>query len=665
MINGLNPAQSEAAEHVSGPLIIFAGAGTGKTKTITLRVANLIQRHGVLPARILMVTFTNKAAREMRERLIPLIGKEATKQIWAGTFHSICARILRAHADAVHRKPNFVIYDDGDQETVIKRVLGELGLDKKFWPPGAVAARIQKAKQNAFAPSELPTFDEESAMFAQIWDGYERWMRSCNAFDFEDLIYHTMRLAESATPIGEMLRERFEQVLVDEFQDTNGTQYRLVCAMAKATGNLCVVGDDDQTIYTWRGANVSNIREFERKFTAARVVKLEQNYRSTQNIVACAMGIIEKSSARVKKQLWTASAAGEQVLVVATADDREEASFVVGSISKHLRKGAVPSSIAILYRSHAQSRAIEDELRDHQIPYAIVAGHRFYDRSEVKDVVSYLRTVTSPESNVDVLRIINSPSRGIGDDSLKRLGEIASSEGVGLWDAIPKAIVAANIPRKARAALSSFHDMIVSLGATANTDRPSDVARRVIDGTGYRKMWIEEVAELGRLGRKAELEAAKQRLANVDEVINAVAAYEQRSLDEGEIPTIGGYVQMVGLTAEKDDGDAAKVTMMTVHASKGLEFPHVYLAGFEDGRFPTKSADTDPLLLEEERRLAYVAITRGKTTVTVTCARVRMVRGVNEYASPSRFVHDMPPDNTVRTTAAAMKLAAAERLQDQ
>jgi len=644
-MNDLNEPQREAVEHGDGPLLVFAGAGSGKTRVITYRTASLIRR-GVGPDRILLVTFTNKAASEICERVAGIVGKTVAKRIWAGTFHSIGARLLRPLHALFGRRRDFVIYDDNDQATVVKQIIGELKLDKKRWNADSLSSRISDAKQKAWLPGDIPIVDKETETFVDIWRRYDEWLESCNAVDFEDLILITMRLAEGENEVGTKLRRMFHHVLVDEFQDTNSTQFRMVKALA-STKNVCAVGDDDQNVYSWRGADVRFIRGFSEHYPGVRVVKLEQNYRSTGNIVDSAKSVISKGQGRVEKNLWTASGSGDKVQVVEVVTDKDEGRFVVKRIKEVMLAGAKPADVAVLYRSHVQARCIEEQLRDAVIPYKIIGGHKFYDRKEVKDVVAYMRLIQNPNSDVDLLRVINVPPRGIGATTTKRLGEISSSRKISLWNGLSPASCAEDLRENERGRLRAFRDMVEGFRLTSDMDRPSELAARLVDGIGYKKMYQDEASECEKVGKHSEARDAMHRADTVDDVIKAIASYEKRSSDVGEVPSLHGYLQMVSLFTDGDNSVGNQVSLMTVHASKGLEFEHVCIVGFEDGRFPSSMAAADPLQLEEERRLAYVAITRARKTLSISSAQQRFIYGRTEFHAPSRFLKDIPETTSV------------------
>jgi DNA helicase-2/ATP-dependent DNA helicase PcrA len=663
---GLNPQQAEAAMHAHGPLVIFAGAGSGKTKTLTQRCVNLIIVHGIRPDNILLVTFTNKAANEMKERMEKLLGKGQLKGLWSGTFHSVCARMLRTYAEHIGRRKDFIIYDDHDQEVVCRQIVNELKLDKKIYAPGKMAEYIQQCKQCALRPADweqaseegqapeglpdmlIAMFENDDPHFCKIWNRYERWMHSCNALDFEDLIVLTMRLAEGDTEVGATLRRRFSHVLVDEFQDTNATQYRLIKALGSSR-NVCVVGDDAQSIYSWRGAKVENIRGFHKEFEDATVVKLEQNYRSTANIVGAASGVIAASEDCVPKKLWTASEPGSRVSIVQMPDDRQEAKFLAARVKMLVAAGHSLSGMAILYRTHVQSRVIEEELRMWSVMYRVVGGFRFYDRKEIKDIISYLRLIANKDSDVDLLRILNEPPRGIGAGTAKRIGEVASARGIGLWGALPYMAQSPELRPKERDQIGRFRSMMEELSAEADTCRASELAVRVIMTTGYKTMWLDEARELLKEGQRVKAEEAEERAANCDGLVETIAYYERQTLEGGEIPTLRGYLEQVSLVMEREkDESVEKLTLMTCHAAKGTEYPFVWVVGAEEGRFPGR--DIDKKEIAESQRLFYVAVTRAKKQLWITHADVRWLHGQREYQEPSRFLKDIPEQHCVRMT---------------
>lgn len=630
----LNDAQERAVIHANGPLLVFAGAGSGKTRVITYRIANLLAEHEVPPYRILAVTFTNKAAGEMRTRLSALAGDELTRDLWVGTFHSVCARLLRRYHAEVGLERDFVIYDDSDQKAVMGRVLKELRLDDREYPPKLVLSRIMRQKREGLGPEAVRidrAFDEA---MRDAYRGYEAGLLRANAVDFEDLILHVLRIAESRTsPAGEELRSRFRHVLVDEFQDTNVVQYRLVRAFSVHDRNLAVVGDDDQSIYSWRGANIRNILGFKHDFPDATIVKLEQNYRSSKNIVAAALGVIQGARGREPKDLWTAAPEGEPVRLRLLRDEREEAAHVVDLIRSEVAKGVGAKDIAVFYRVHAQSRVLEEALRAANVAYQIVGGMKFFERAEVKDVMSYLRLVENPRSDADLLRIINVPARGIGDRTVDALLKTAAERGTSLVDAIPATIAGDSLKPAAKKKLAQFAELLSTIADGARELTPHDVARRILDKTGYK-------AEL----EKQDTAESDARIENLEEFVGAIADYERDAEANGEAPTVSGYLERVSLVSDVDAiKDAPSVTLMTVHSAKGLEFRTVILTGMEEETFPYKGLDSDrPDELDEERRLAYVAVTRARERLFVTHAMVRTLFGRTQYLAPSRFLSDLP-----------------------
>ena len=630
----LNAPQAAAALHVDGPILVFAGAGSGKTRVITFRVANLVATHHVPPYRILAVTFTNKAAGEMRARLGKLLGEDVARDLWVGTFHATCARLLRRFHAAAGLGKDFVIYDDGDQRAVVARVLKELELDDRSFPPKQVLSRIHALKQEGKQPADAARSSFTDEVVARVFEGYERHLLASNAVDFDDLLLHVMRAAESETAIGEELRDRFDYVLVDEFQDTNMVQYRLVRALASKHHNLCVVGDDDQSIYRWRGGDVRIIRGYKRDFPEALVVKLEENYRSTGRIVRAALGVIAPSNEREPKELFTRNHDGAKVAVVTVRDERDEAAYVVRKVRETIASGVEASEVAVFYRVHAMSRVLEEALRSENLPYRIVGGTRFFDRAEVKDVLAYLRVALNPRSDVDLLRVINVPTRGIGDTTVERLLEVATLRGTSVYDALELTSHAPSIAAAAQKKLASLRDMLDGFRAGAQTMRPSELALRVIDETGYRKaLEKEDTAE------------ADARLENLAELVGSMRDVETELAAAGVDANLAAYLERVTLSTNADEQkDGPRVSLMTVHSAKGLEFHTVLITGMEEEMFPYvrrgEEAGSDD---EEERRLAYVAITRARTRLHLTTASLRTLFGNTRYGVPSRFLADLPP----------------------
>ena len=646
----LNEPQAEAVEHINGPLLVFAGAGSGKTRVITYRIANLVACARVAPFRILAVTFTNKAAGEMRARLEKLLTPEIAREVWAATFHATCAKLLRRHGEAVGLSRDFVIYDGSDQKSVVTRVLRDLELDEKRYPPRAALARIHKEKQEARGPDEMKIEGYEDEAWAKVYRRYEDALKAANAVDFEDLILYVLRILEKGTDAeANAIRRRFDYVLVDEFQDTNATQYRLLRELTKAHRNLCVVGDDDQSIYRWRGADVRNIRGFRRDFPEAKVVKLEQNYRSSARIVQAALGVIAPSRERVPKELWTANDPGAAIEIVGAKDERDEAAHVVRVVQEARTSGIDPKEIAVFYRVHAQSRVLEEALRASNIQYQIVGGTKFYERAEVKDALSYLRVLVNPRSDVDLLRIINVPARGIGATTLERLAHGATALGVPIHDALGRLDEVPDIAAAAKKRLTTVYELLAKLRAESLTSAPHAVLESVLDRTGYRAALEQE--------NSTESEA---RLENLGELLSSVSDYEAEARASGEEPVLSGYLERVSLQSDVDGmKDAPRVTLMTVHGAKGLEFELVLLTGMEEEMFPYRGMDPGgEEEMEEERRLAYVAITRARKYLVVTHTELRQIFGTTRWGRPSRFIADLPADAVVHkaTRAASQRV---------
>ncbi len=631
----LNEPQTLAVRHVSGPLLVFAGAGSGKTRTITFRIAHLLASETAAPYRILAVTFTNKAAGEMRERIEQLVGPALAHDIWIGTFHSVAARLLRRYCDEVGLSRNFVIYDESDQKALMSRLLKKMNLSDREFPPRLVLSRIHGQKQQGITPDQVKASRTFDATLISLYTEYQRALLSSNAVDFEDLILLIMRLSESSTSrAGDELRSRFDYVLVNEFQDTNSTQYRLVRALSARSRNLCVVGDDDQSIYRWRGANVGIIRGFRKDFPDAFVVKLEQNYRSTANIVQAALSIIESARTREPKRLWTAQVSGTPILIRAVADERDEAAGVVRAVRQRLAAQVNPRQIAVFYRVHAQSRVLEEAFRAENLPYQIIGGTRFFDRAEVKDIVAYLRLVDNPNSEADLIRIINVPARGIGKKTIEQIFDEAATMGSSAWYALTATASDVSASMPAHHKLRLFVNLVNGWRAALSEGAgPFQLATRIVDESGYRK-YLEQQDN-------AESDA---RIGNIEEFLGSIAEYEDDAALTDTAPTLTGYLERISLVSAPDTmQDVPKVALMTVHAAKGLEFDTVLLTGMENDVFPYKGLDSaESEELDEERRLAYVAVTRAKCQLTIYHASQRTLFGQTRYLSPSLFLDDLP-----------------------
>ncbi len=627
----LNEPQKQAVAHLEGPLLVFAGAGSGKTRTITYRIANLLANR-VPPYRILAVTFTNKAAAEMRERLTLITSPEVTRDLWIGTFHSVCARLLRRYHEAVGLRRDFVIYDGSDQKAVVVRALRELGYDERQFPPKQVLSAISGEKSEGRGPREAKQLGRLTDVVLEVFARYEQALGLSNAVDFDDLILKVTQMVEDPeSPAGNDLRNRFQHVSVDEFQDTNLIQYRLVRALSERTQNLCVVGDDDQSIYRWRGADVRLIRSFKKDFANATIIKLEQNYRSTSNIVKAALGVIEPSREREPKELWTDAPAGDPVRVRAVMDEREEAEHVMRGIQAELARGTKANSVAIFYRVHAQSRTLEEAMRKGNVPYQIIGGMKFFERAEVKDLLAYLRLAVNPTSDADLARVINTPARGIGDKTVDHLLNVASESSVCAFEAIPQAM--RELGTAASKKLGVFKALIEGLQQEAARLAPSELAGHILEITGYRELL-----------RKEDTAESDARLGNLEELVGSIQDYETETVDT--TPTLSGYLERVSLVAATDSQkNGPMVSLMTVHSAKGLEFDAVFLTGMEQEMFPYRGiASGEDEELEEERRLAYVAITRARRRLTITYAGSRTLFGQTRYLERSQFLEDLPKD---------------------
>lgn len=630
---GMNPRQMEAVEHTEGPLLILAGAGSGKTRVLTHRIAYLIEEKQVPPYQIMAITFTNKAAQEMRERVDRIVSFGA-EQVWVSTFHSSCVRILRRYADRIGYGNNFTIYDTDDSRTLMKAVIKKLQLDTKVFRERTLLACVSAAKNEMISPEQYKKdagIDWKLQKIALAYEAYQEQLRANNAMDFDDLLVNAVELFQSCPDILESYQERLRYLMVDEYQDTNTVQFRFLSLLADKYRNLCVVGDDDQSIYKFRGANIENILSFEKIFPDAKVVKLEQNYRSTGNILAAANGVIRNNKGRKDKTLWTENAQGSLVHYRQFLTGFEEAEYIAGEIRKKVRtENGRYRDFAILYRTNAQSRLFEEKFLMANIPYKLVGGVNFYARKEIKDLLAYLKVLDNAEDDLAVLRIINIPKRGIGAASIGKVQEWADFHAISFFDALLEAEMIPSLGR-AVSKLRSFTSMIEVLKAKSEYLSVKELLELIIEETGY-------VAELEAEGT----DEAAARIENIDELISKIVTYEE----ETEHPTLAGFLQDVALVSDLDsvNDDSEYVLLMTLHSAKGLEFPHVFLAGMEDGIFPSYMTITsdDPGELEEERRLCYVGITRAREELTLTSARQRMIRGETQYNRTSRFVREIP-----------------------
>ena len=647
----LNKPQKEAVFHTEGPLLILAGAGSGKTRVLTHRIAYLIEEKGVNPWNILAITFTNKAAEEMRQRVDSLVGIGA-ESIWVSTFHSMCVRILRRYIDRLGYDNRFTIYDTDDQKTLMKEVCRKTDIDTKRFKERMLLSVISSAKNEMILPEEFELNaggDFVQLKIAKVYKEYEAQMRANNALDFDDLLVKTVQLLETQPDVRENYQERFRYIMVDEYQDTNTVQFRLVSLLAGKYRNLCVVGDDDQSIYKFRGANIRNILDFEKEFSDAKVIKLEQNYRSVGNVLEVANSVIRNNKGRKEKTLWTDNEKGEKIRLRQFDTAYDEAQFIAEDIKDETAQGANYSDHAVLYRTNAQSRLLEEKFVAMNIPYKIVGGINFYSRREIKDVLSYLKTIDNGKDDLAVRRIINVPKRGIGLTTINRIQESAAARGIGFYDALSAPDLIPGIGRSA-SKLDSFAALIEYFKGRSEESGVTDLLTEVIEKTGYTESLEADDPE--------ELEA---RVQNIDELVSKAAVYEESCSDRGERPTLSGFLEEVALVADIDSvaEDRDYVILMTLHSAKGLEFPHVYLAGMEDGLFPSYmsiTSDSSSEDLEEERRLAYVGITRAKEELTITCARQRMIRGETQYNRVSRFVREIPSellDSELRKPASA------------
>lgn len=640
IFEGLNPAQKKAVEHTDGPLLIMAGAGSGKTKVLTCKIANLLA-HDVAPWSILAITFTNKAATEMRERVDRLIG-EGAKDVWLSTFHSFCARFLRREIEATDiYKRNFVIYDSSDSQVVIKDCLKELNLDPKQYAPNAIQNAISNAKNQLMGPKAMERDAENffQKKVAEVYKSYARKLRTNNALDFDDLLMVSVVLLEENEEIRTKYQRRFKYILVDEYQDTNGAQYQLTKILAAQHHNLCVVGDADQSIYGWRGADIRNIMDFEQDYPESHTIKLEQNYRSTKNILAAANAVIEHNINRKKKELWTDNATGEKLTTYEARDERDEGQFITTTITKQKTIfNASYGDMAILYRTNAQSRVIEETFMRAGIPYTMVGGLKFYDRKEIKDILAYLRVIYNPLDTVSLMRIINVPKRGLGATSLGKIAAYAEEHELTMFDVISNPDALDEIPgittrvKKPLELFSAFIFQFMGYQANMHLD---DLIQKVLDESGY-------LAEL-KAENKPENES---RVENLREFIGVARDFEKSE----ETPNLETFLSQLSLVSDIDNAEMEddRVTLMTLHSAKGLEFPIVFMIGMEEGLFPHSRTLMDDNEIEEERRTCYVGITRAQRKLYLTNARQRTIYGKTNAFPPSRFLAEIPEDYVER-----------------
>ncbi|MBR3062890.1 MAG: DNA helicase PcrA [Exiguobacterium sp.] len=632
LVKGMNPEQAEAVKHTDGPLLIMAGAGSGKTRVLTHRVAYLMAAKQVAPWNILAITFTNKAAREMKDRIARLVGGVA-EDIWISTFHSMCVRILRRDIDRIRYDRSFSILDASDQLTAIKQVLKELNLDPKKYEPRTLLGMISNHK------NELRTAKDAAALvgsnpyeriISDVYTAYEKKLKQNNVLDFDDLIMKTIHLFQEAPDVLAFYQKKFKYIHVDEYQDTNRAQYTLVKLLAQAHENLCVVGDSDQSIYRWRGADIANILTFEKDYPSAHVILLEQNYRSTKRILEAANSVIQNNASRKEKNLWTENDEGEKLLLHVASDDRDEAFFIMNQMKELKMEGMDYGQMAVLYRTNAQSRGLEEMLLKSNIPYKMVGGTKFYERKEIKDVLAYLRLIANPDEDISFVRVVNEPKRGIGAATIDKLGDFADMQGVSLMDAIRDIELSGIAPRTATK-LADFRQMMMDLRQMADYLSISELVEEVLKKTGYEEMLkIEKTLE------------AESRLENLQEFLSVAQNFEKESDEQTLVAFLTDLTLVSDLDSLDEVDESHQVTLMTLHSAKGLEFPVVFLIGMEEGLFPHSRALNDEEEMEEERRLAYVGITRAEKRLYLTRAQSRMLYGRFQNNPESRFLHELP-----------------------
>lgn len=632
LVKGMNPPQAEAVKYTDGPLLIMAGAGSGKTRVLTHRVAYLMASKQIAPWNILAITFTNKAAREMKDRIARLVGGVAD-DIWISTFHSMCVRILRRDIDRIRYDRNFSILDSSDQLTAIKQVLKELNLDPKKYEPRTLLGMISNYKNELRTPQEAAALvgnNPYEKVISDVYTAYEKKLKQNNVLDFDDLIMKAIQLFQEAPDVLAFYQKKFRYIHVDEYQDTNRAQYTLVKLLAEAHENLCVVGDSDQSIYRWRGADIANILTFEKDYPSAHVILLEQNYRSTKRILEAANGVIQNNSSRKDKKLWTENAEGEKLLLHVASDDRDEAFFIINQMKELRQEGIDYGEMAVLYRTNAQSRGLEEMLLKSNIPYKMVGGTKFYERKEIKDILAYLRLIANPDEDISFVRVVNEPKRGIGAATVDKLGDFAAMQGVSLMEAIRDIELSGIAPRTATK-LAEFRKLMVDLRQMADYLSISELIEEVLKKSGYEEMLkIEKTLE------------AESRLENLQEFLSVAQNFEEESDEQTLVAFLTDLTLVSDLDSLEEVDELHQVTLMTLHSAKGLEFPVVFLIGMEEGLFPHSRALNDPEEMEEERRLAYVGITRAEKRLYLTRAQSRMLYGRFQNNPESRFLHELP-----------------------
>ncbi|MCL2015315.1 MAG: UvrD-helicase domain-containing protein [Defluviitaleaceae bacterium] len=634
MKNNLNSMQQAAIKHIKGPLLIFAGAGSGKTRVLTHRIAHLIEK-GVDPYNILAITFTNKAAKEMKERAAAIA--DNSDRCWISTFHSACVRILRIDIDKIGYNTRFSIFDAADSERLIKDILEELNLDTKLYPAKYIASVISGQKNELKTPDDFykaSAGDFNKSNIAEVYNLYQQRLKLNNALDFDDIIFNTVELFKQCPDVLERYQNRFYYIMVDEYQDTNNAQYMLVSLLAKKYQNICVVGDDDQSIYGWRGANIQNILNFNKDFPKAKVIKLEQNYRSTKTILGSANSVISNNVTRSEKSLWTENISGEKIKVYKAENERDEAAFTAVTIKLAVQNGAKYSDFAVLYRTNSQSRPVEDRFVISDIPYRIYGGIRFYERAEIKDLLSYLKAIDNPSDNIALTRIINVPRRNIGKITIQEVQQYAYENGISMYYAIKESDQMPKLTPRATVSLEKFANLLDGFSDFAATNTITAVIKKVLADTDYIKSLQDGTVE------------AANKVENINELLTKAVEFENANPEE---PTLSAFLAEVSLVADIDNYEeqADTVSLMTMHSAKGLEFANVFIAGFEEGIFPTYRSATSGNLddLEEERRLCYVGITRAKQTLHLTWPASRIRQGREMNSAVSRFIKEIPQDN--------------------